>query len=216
MHGSLPASFERHAEIHPASGRVSISRHLFVRASGGILAAIETEATMNPETETKIDRRSNHGLAAGIFLILFGAAALLQTWVDIGNYVVLLLGAGMLVWGSISRRKGWLIPGGVLTGIGLGIFAMEGPWHFPDAIKGGIFLLCFAFGWFLIVLLSALFTCAQWWALIPGGIMAVIGGTILATNGLVRWQDLNLFYAAALISVGVILIALRGRSRRNE
>ena len=58
-------------------------------------------------------------------------ATLLQRWLDIGNYGVLLLGLGMLGWGSVSRRTGWIIPGGVLSGIGLGILAMESPWRLP-------------------------------------------------------------------------------------
>ncbi len=122
----------------------------------------------------------------------------------------------MLVWGSISHRTGWIIPGGVLTGIGLGILAMEGPWQFPAADQNGVFLICFAFGWFLITILTALFTCTQWWALIPGGIMAVIGGSVLVTNGTIRWEDLNLVYAVILISIGLILLVYRGRAKKNE
>ena len=87
---------------------------------------------MNTNLEKKIDNRRNHRIAAGVILIIFGAATLLQHWLDVGNYIVLLLGLGMLVWGSVSRRTGWIIPGGVLTGIGLGILAMEGRWFFPQ------------------------------------------------------------------------------------
>jgi hypothetical protein len=171
---------------------------------------------MNPETENKVNTRRNHGIAAGIVLILIGLATLLQRWVDVTNFIILLLGLGMLFWGSISRRTGWLIPGGVLFGIGLGILVMEGPWQFPEVDQGGIFLVCFALGWFSITVLSALFTRLQWWPLIPGGIMAVIGGTILVTNGTIPWQDINMVYAAVLITVGIVLIVFRGRVRKNE
>jgi hypothetical protein len=171
---------------------------------------------MDPVLEKKINNRWNHRIAAGVVLILFGAATLLQRWFDIGNFIVLLLGLGMLVWGLVSRRTGWIIPGGVLTGIGLGILAMEGPWRFPAADQNGVFLICFAFGWFLIAILTAFFTCFQWWALIPGGIMALIGGSVLTTNGTIRWEDLNLVYAAILISVGLILLVSRGRAKKNE
>ena len=93
---------------------------------------------------------------------------------------------------------------------------MEGPWKFASEGQNGIFLICFAFGWFLITLLTAIFTCAQWWALIPGGIMAVLGGSILVTNGAIRWMDLNLVYAVILIVIGVILLGYRGRPKRND
>ncbi len=170
---------------------------------------------MDPSTENKIPHRFNHQLAGGIALILIGAAILLGRWLDIGSYTVILLGSAMLVWGSLSRRTGWIIPGGVLTGIGLGILVMNGPWRIPQVDQNGVFLLCFALGWFLITLLTALFTCTQWWALIPGGIMAFIGGTILVTNGAVRWEDLNLVYAFLLILVGLVLLTLSGRRKKN-
>ena len=87
---------------------------------------------MDPILEKKINNRRNHRIAAGVILILLGVATLFQRWFDIGNYIVLLLGLGMLIWGSISHRTGWIIPGGVLSGIGLGILAMEGPWQLPS------------------------------------------------------------------------------------
>ena len=171
---------------------------------------------MDTNLEKKIDNRRNHRFAAGVVLIVFGGASLLQRWLDIGNIIVLILGLGMLAWGSISHRTGWIIPGGVLTGIGLGILAQEGHWFFPLADQNGVFLICFAIGWFLITLLSSLFTCTQWWALIPGGIMAVIGSSILVTNGAVRWEDLNLVYAIILLSAGLFLLAYKGRSKKDE
>ncbi len=171
---------------------------------------------MATNLEKKINNRRSHRIAVGVILFLFGMATLLQRWFGIGNYLVLLLGLGMLSWGSVSRRTGWIIPGGVLTGIGVGILAMEGPWQLPMESQNGLFLLCFSLGWFLITILTAIFTCTQWWALIPGGIMALIGGSILVTNGAVRWLDLNLVYAIILIVVGLILLVTRGRSRKND
>jgi hypothetical protein len=171
---------------------------------------------MDAIPEKKITRRRNPRIVAGIILVLFGAATLLQRWLDIGNYIVLLLGIGMMIWGSVSRRTGLIIPGGVLTGIGLGILAIQGPWQFPVGDQNGIFLLCFALGWFLITFLTAIFTFTQWWALIPGGIMALIGGGILVTNGAIRWLDLNLVYAIILIVIGLVLLLFRGRPKKND
>ena len=171
---------------------------------------------MDPILVKKINSRRNQRIALGVVLILFGAATFLQRWLDIGNFIVLMLGLGMLVWGSLSHRTGWIIPGGVLSGIGMGILAMEGPWRFPAADQNGVFLICFAFGWFLIAILTALFTCFQWWALIPGGIMALIGGSVLVTNGTIRWEDLNLVYAVILIAIGLVLLVYKGRAKKNE
>jgi hypothetical protein len=170
---------------------------------------------MNENLDKKVESRRNHRIAAGVVLIVLGLAAFLQRWVDVGSYIVLVLGLGMLIWGSVSRRNGWIIPGGVLTGIGLGILAEEGHWFITSVDQGGVFLICFALGWFLIALLTAIFTRLQWWALIPGGIMAVIGGAILATNGALRWEDLNLAYAIILLCLGLFLIGYRGRAKKS-
>ena len=95
-------------------------------------------------------------------------------------YLVLAAGVGMLALGSLLRKTAWIIPGGVLSGIGLGIVLSEGPWKFPVARQSGLFLLCFALGWFLITLLSRFTTSrTQWWALVPGGIMTALGCIIL-------------------------------------
>jgi hypothetical protein len=171
---------------------------------------------MDTNLDKKTNNRWNNRIAAGVILILFGAATLLQRWFNIDSFIVLLLGLFMLVWGSVSRRTGWIIPGGVLTGIGLGILVMEGPWQFPAVDQNAIFLLCFAFGWFLITILTAIFTCTQWWALIPGGIMALIGSGILISNEALPWEDLNLVYAVALIAVGLVLLVYKGRAKNNE
>jgi len=169
---------------------------------------------MDENVEKKNRRTRQHQLAGGILLVLIGTTTLLQRWFDIGTSSVLLIGAAMLIWGSISRRTSWIIPGGVLSGIGLGILIMNGPWKFPVQDQNGIFLLCFALGWFTITLLTALFTCVQWWALIPGGIMGLIGGGILATHGSIHWMDLNLIYAILLILLGLSLLVYRSRPRR--
>jgi hypothetical protein len=171
---------------------------------------------MEPISEKKIYRRRNGRIIAGVILIVFGVATLLQRWLDLGNYIILLLGLGFLMWGSVSHKTGLIIPGGVLTGIGLGILAIQGPWHFAFAGQNAVFLLCFALGWFLITTLTSLFTCTQWWALIPGSIMALIGGALLVTNGAIRWLDLNLVYAAILILIGLVLLVFRGRPNKNS
>jgi len=172
---------------------------------------------MDTNLEPKSTNRHNPRLIAGIILILIGVVNLLQRWVNIDNYITLLLGIGMLTLGSVLHRGGWLIPGGVLTGIGLGILVTEGPWSIPGLDHSGLFLLCFAVGWFLITALSALFTtCTLWWALIPGGIMAVLGIIMLATRGNVRWEDLNLVFAAILITIGVTLLSSKSRAKKSD
>jgi len=46
---------------------------------------------MEPISEKKTYRRHNSRIVAGVILIVFGAATLLQRWLDIGQLYVLLL-----------------------------------------------------------------------------------------------------------------------------
>jgi hypothetical protein len=97
-----------------------------------------------------------------------------------GLYLALAAGMTMLLLGALLHKNAWIIPGGVLSGIGLGIVLLEGPWAVPEVRQSGLFLICFALGWFSITLLSRLTTRkTQWWALLPGGIMVLLGVAIM-------------------------------------
>jgi hypothetical protein len=122
----------------------------------------------------------------GIILVGIGLLALADQFINIhwGNWGVLFLpalGGGFLLWGILSRQAGLIIPGGIISGIGWGAALITGPLSNLDGdYEGGIFMLTFALGWALITLLTAVFTSkTHWWPLIPGGIMALIGGGIL-------------------------------------
>jgi hypothetical protein len=173
---------------------------------------------MNPISETENNLHRNHGLGGGIALILIGIALLLNQWLDIGSYLVLLIGAGFLVWGVLSRKGGLIIPGGVLSGIGLGILVTEGPRIIPVANPNGLFLICFALGWFLITLLTGLFTSrTQWWPIIPGGIMAILGAAVLLRGDPRIWQEYSGWIVSLiLILLGVYLIVRRNRPTNRD
>jgi hypothetical protein len=158
---------------------------------------------MHEMMEGKTSKRWSRGAAGGVILILVGLAALLARFTNIGSYLVLLLGVSLLVWGVISRTGGGIIPGGVLAGIGLGVLVNQGPWRLSPDVYNGLFLLCFAFGWLLITLLSKLvLKCTFWWPLIPGGIMAFLGAAvILGAENFASW-----LWPAGLIIIGIILI----------
>jgi len=126
-----------------------------------------------PETRP-FGRRNNLGV--GIGLIAIGTLLVLGNIFELGIFLVLLLGLVFIAWGITTRTAGLLIPGGILSGIGTGIALAQLLPITNNDLSGGIFLLSFALGWFSIVVLSRLFTREpQWWALIPGGIMAGIG-----------------------------------------
>ena len=83
--------------------------------------------------------------------------------------VVLRLGGLFLVAGIVGWQAGFLIPGGILTGIGLGATFTQNPQlATTETAQGGVFFIGFALGWFLITVLSKSFTSeTQWWTLTP-------------------------------------------------
>ena len=170
---------------------------------------------MDQNETRKIDRQA-HGIVGGIVLMLIGLAMLLSHWLrlDVGEYGLLLLALGMLAWGAYSHAHGWIIAGGILSGIGIGILVFNGPWEIASQYQPGVFLLCFALGWFLIPLFTRLFTaCTIWWAFIPGGIMAIIGCALLIVHGSMQQDVVNVLQAALLILAGLYLVLRKSRVR---
>ena len=154
---------------------------------------------------------------AGTLLIVIGLLALVGQLLpspELGFYIVPALGLIFLVWGILSRQVGLLIPGGVLGGIGLGIFLtrwLYGGVEVAGTDSAAVFLLSFAAGWSLITLLSALFTeKTHWWPLIPGGILAVIGAGLMiggVAQQLLQW--IGFIWPVILIAAGIYLIFRR-------
>ena len=126
-------------------------------------------------------------LTGGLILVAIGLVALLNQFVDIdflGDLGLLILpglGAMFLVWGILTRNAGLMIPGGILSGIGWGVYAIAGPLSmFQGDNEGGVFLISLGLGFGLITLVTAVFADeTHWWALIPGSIIAFVGIAIL-------------------------------------
>ena len=119
----------------------------------------------------------------GILLVLAGIFALLQQFVTIelsGGLFFAVLGLFFILWGANQHKVGLLIPGGVLTGLSVGVFLVEDAGAIPEHFEGGVFLLSLAAGFGLITLLSRLFTPeSSWWALIVGGALALVGAGVM-------------------------------------
>lgn len=152
-------------------------------------------------------------LVGGILLVSFGLLALLGQFINLSPWMGLLvlpiIGGIFLLAGIIARNVGFMIPGGILSGIGLGAFLIEGPLNnLKGDAEGAVFMLSFACGWALITILSALFTKkTQWWPLIPGGIMAFIGGGLLFGGAFISTLTLlGKVWPVFLIASGVYVI----------
>ena len=172
---------------------------------------------MNTELDgMKQHRASNrNSLIAGVAIIVLGLIALvaqLNAGEANGLLVLPALAAVFLAWGLLTRTFGLVIPGGILSGIALGAFLVQGPLaNSPETVSGGIFLLAFSLGWALIAVLS-IFTARsfQWWPLIPGAILAVIGALLIAGgSGLQVLQALGYVWPVVLVVAGAWVLIRR-------
>lgn len=161
-------------------------------------------------------KQQRNRMIGGIALIALGLLALVGQFVDmewLGLLFLPVLGAIFLAWGILTRQSGLLIPGGILSGIGLGTLLIAGPFfnNLSGEAEGGIFMLAFAAGWVLIPIVSSIFTGDNhWWALIPAAIMALIGGGLLlggAALTVLEW--LGKIWPVFLILGGLYLILRR-------
>lgn len=168
-------------------------------------------------SEEKVENRNR--LVGGFALIILGLLALAAQFVDLewlGLLILPALGVIFFVWGLLTRQSGLFIPAGILTGLGIGTLLVAGPFEgVTEDTQGGIFMLAFAFGWALIPLFSILFTRERHlWALIPGGIMALIGiGLLFGGMAFTILEFLGIVWPVFLILGGLYLIFRRSAGR---
>lgn len=151
----------------------------------------------------------------GIMLVAIGLVAFLGQFIKLPSLQLLilpLLAVIFLAWGLLTREFGLLIPGGVLAGVALGTYLAAGRFEgLGENNEGGVFLLAFSAGWVLLALLSPLTKQGfQWWPLIPGVILGLIGIALL-TGGLAMQllQVLGYAWPLILVAVGVYILVVR-------
>lgn len=173
--------------------------------------------------EKQLNEKRNEWIG-GLILIGLGLFFLANQFIDfnwdrVGIYFLPALGGVFLLAGILTRQAGLIIPGGILSGIGWGSVLVTGPFSGSGDVEGGVFMLTFALGWTLITGLTAVFTeKTHWWPLIPGGIMALIGGGILF--GGVFMQGLTLLgqlWPVFLILLGLFVLyqGMRGNTAKS-
>jgi hypothetical protein len=152
-------------------------------------------------------------------VIALGLVMLVATVTDtllLDQLIVLLLGVIFLAWGVAVRHPGPLIPGCILSGLGVGILLSQ--WlsaSISGQAQGGIVTLGLGLGFLLIMPVQQMVTrqTAHWWPLIPGGILSVTGfGLLLGDPGML-W--IGRLWPLALIGVGAVLLYQAVRSPRN-
>jgi hypothetical protein len=178
----------------------------------------ETEGRMEaPRAERGRRRHSGSRRETGLILIVIGALfAVAQVFesANIGQLVLLLLGALLYGRGLVRRSAASLVPGGILLGLGAGVLLAGGPLAEPGSgLSGALFMFAFAAGWLSITVGTALVTDEiAWWPLLPGGIMALLGAAALgAPLGLEILGLLGNVWWLILIAVGLYLVLVRER-----
>jgi hypothetical protein len=153
------------------------------------------------DTTRGLQRHRRSQIAAGCALVVIGLVALaLQYFEGPGRAVVLLVAGGSFIATYFySEIYGLLIPGGILSGLGLG---MLGEWggasvRDPNAVGLGI-------GFVAIYLIERLYRHrAHWWPLIPGVILVGSGlGARFGDVGHILWR----WAPAILVVLGIVLV----------
>jgi hypothetical protein len=160
-------------------------------------------------------RHNNGPSIAGLVLILVGVLALLSTITQsalAGELTVLGMGMIFLIWGISARLAAPLIPGCILTGLGIGIVLSQNTFTgFSEDTQGGLVVLGLALGFLAIPAVTyAVKRFAPWWLAIPGGIMLVVGLALVVGGAAMTVLDvLGVIWPVILIVIGVALLLHR-------
>ncbi len=137
-------------------------------------------------------------IALGIVLL---AVQLFQPrdsdWIVLGSISVLLL-----AFYAATRKDGFLVPGAIVGGLAIGL----GLEDLGYGMNGAAVVLGLAAGFLAIYVVDTLFGAhPHWWPVIPGGILAVVGGT-QAIGGTEAEAFVAQWWPVALIVVGVLVL----------
>jgi len=175
---------------------------------------------MTVQNVTNIEKKpadARGGLTTGIILIVIGMGLLASRFLSLEGWIPLGLGLIFTLAGILKRSAGLLIPGGIISGVGLGIVVTQNGLLAPmGTLDGGaVMLLSMALGWLTIPVLSKLFTDeTQIWPVFPGGALLIIGSLILmGTNGLKALEILGSYWPVILILIGVSVLAQYWKER---
>ena len=155
---------------------------------------------------------SNRNMAPGLILIALGALFFLVQVTGVGGEaVVAVIGGAFLIAYASTRQYGFLVPGGIMTGLGLGIVLES-----QATTAGGVVVIGLGVG-FLSIYVIDLFVrggFAMWWPIIPGGILTAIGILVEADQAEIL-SELEWAWPLVLVAIGVMVLVRQSR-RRDE
>jgi len=146
---------------------------------------------------------------SGLVLVAIGLVALIgQVWQpreDVGGWVLLLIGIGFLAAYVYTRQYGYLVPGGIFTGLGAGVIVSQVvAWPTAEA-EGAPVVLGLGLGFLGIWLIGELARVDRnrWWPLIPGSILGFVGVALLIGGDAIRALD---YWGVILVGIGLVVI----------
>lgn len=156
---------------------------------------------------------------AGALLVIVGAFFLAERLVPgLERFIPLLVGLALVGLFLVTRSAGALVPGGVLTGVGIGTLIATQP---DSPYGGGAFLVSMGAGFILVSALAAMFGIrdARAWPLVPGSVLITIGVIIIASDqGRPVLEFAETWWPLVLVLVGgwVLFGAHRHRTRTAD
>jgi len=122
---------------------------------------------------------------------------------DIGRFATVFIGLALLAVFVVTREYGFLVPGSILTGIGIGIVLDSAA---SGEVESGVMMLALAGGFLGIWVIGSIYRLPQnhWWPLIPGGILTLIGMVQITRTDAAETLRL---WPIVLIILGAFLLA---------
>jgi len=168
---------------------------------------------------TQTPRAANTSHLGAFLLIAIGALMLVANLAGGGNLagglVLLAIGAAFAMAYVLSRKYGFLVPAGILTGLGGGVLIGQVA-NASENDLGIYATLGLGIGFLLIYAVDAIVTGSfiRFWPVIPGGIMFLVGGG-LATNNEGFLKTIGTWSPALLVLIGVWLLFVRRGAARS-
>ena len=169
----------------------------------------ETTVMSNDPVEVDTKRGQRHvadrgNLIGGVVIIAIGVLLLVAQNVDqVGQYVPLLVGASLMLGFVVTRQYGFLVPGAIVSGVGVGIVLVAND---PTGTRGPLFLVALGLGFISIWVLGGVFQVPEnhWWPIVPGGILLLIGAIAMLGEQARQYLD---YWPLVLVVIGMALVA---------
>ncbi len=159
----------------------------------------------------QIDMKPGDERIGPVIMIVIGVLALIAMLTEsevVGLLILPALGLVFLVWGFMSHRFGLVVPGCILTGIGVPVFLSEQVLNISGEDTGGLVVLGLGLGFAAMTLIAPMMREKRLlWPLIPAAILGIVGVLlIIGGEALKVLETAGRFWPVILLVIGVYLL----------